>query len=784
MNNDITIFAETNFRNQKRRFGIKRDDRRRHMYLIGKTGMGKSTMLENMIVDDIRSGKGVAVVDPHGDLVEKIINYIPSRRINDVINFDPSDMDYPIAFNPLESIDPRYKHLICSGLISVFKKLWADSWGPRLEYLLRNAILALLDTSGTTLLGIMRLLVDKGYRKKIITNIKDPVVKAFWVDEYSKYPDKFQVEAISPIQNKVGQFLSNFLIRNIVGQVKSSFDMREVMDKEKILLVNLSKGRIGEDTSSLLGSMMITKIQLAAMDRINIKEEDRKDFYLYVDEFQNFATDSFATILSEARKYHLNLIMAHQYIEQLNEVVRPAVFGNVGTMVLFRIGAADAEELVKEFTPKFTEENLVNIPKWECYMKLMVDGIATDPFSANGLPPLKADEMTNNTEKVLNLSRERYAERRAIIEEKIARWSGVDMQENNPLSLQGKIKNEGNETQELKIIPDYRSDDNARKSPAFPKEKNLDTNNDKNISYGYEAVCSACGKETRVNFKPDNVRSVFCRECLKKFKKGEIDVHKINETMNSKIRREENGRQEIRIPTADYSADRQARKSIDEHKITESKNQQNLPRSQNEINGKEELKINNYDTWNFVSASLSPQHKADVAEKLAGEEKKKDKDGARVLGIATENKKWNSYNNRKLDESDDACNEKNEDKTVSLFNAFKKGAVDFKGRQIVNSSIDVDKKNIDEKEAESLSAKFDGESEEETVITSENVAEKNKKLEISNSNLHAYRKIDNKDAKDGEKYGAAENNYNARQSSEKPIKRKILNRGQVVRINN
>lgn len=634
MNNDITIFAETNFRNQKRRFGIKKDDRRRHMYLIGKTGMGKSTMLENMIVEDIRAGRGVAVVDPHGDLVEKIINYIPSNRVNDVINFDPSDMDYPVAFNPLETIDPRYKHLICSGLISVFKKLWADSWGPRLEYLLRNAILALLDTNGTTLLGIMRLLVDKGYRKKIIMNIKDPVVKAFWVEEYSKYPDKFQVEAISPIQNKVGQFLSNFLIRNIVGQVKSSFDMRKVMDDEKILLVNLSKGRIGEDTSSLLGSMMITKIQLAAMDRINIPEEERKDFYLYVDEFQNFATDSFATILSEARKYHLNLIMAHQYIEQLNEVVRPAVFGNVGTMVLFRIGAADAEELVKEFTPKFMEEDLVNIPKWECYMKLMVDGIATDPFSANGLPPLKNSEMTDNKEKVKRLSRERYAEKREIIEEKITRWSGTD-QENKKT-----IKQENN------VPMNEISDDNLEIKRFRNSEIN---NNEDGNATAYDAVCAACGKETKVKFKPDGVRSVFCKECLKKFKKGELAIQENNKTP-----------QESKLPAgqarkSDFAGLQPVLPSIQSGR-GEQKN--NLERE----NGNQESKI------------------------LSVPEKQKQLPSGRMVGKLPASKKLEIAADEGREEKDAAA------RGISLFSALKQGAVDFRGRRIVNSAVDIDKK--------------------------------------------------------------------------------------------
>ncbi|PJC40230.1 MAG: hypothetical protein CO042_04880, partial [Parcubacteria group bacterium CG_4_9_14_0_2_um_filter_41_8] len=399
----ITALAETNFRNQKKRFGIKKDDRRRHVYLIGKTGMGKSTVLENMIIQDIQAGEGVAVVDPHGDLVEKVVNYIPNERVNDVIYFNPSDFSFPISFNVFEQVDREHQHLVASGLIGIFKKLWADSWGPRLEYVLRNAILALLEYPDSTLLGVMRLLVDKGYRKKVIQKITDPVVRSFWIDEYSKYPDKFQSEAIAPIQNKVGQFLSSPVIRNIVGQVKSSFSMRDVMDNKKILLMNLAKGRVGEDNSALLGAMLITKIQMAAMSRVDIREEERQDFYLYVDEFQNFATESFANILSEARKYRLNLIIAHQYIEQLDDLVRAAVFGNVGTMMLFRVGATDAEELVKEFEPYFVEEDLVNLGKYDVYMKLMIDGVASQPFSATTMSPISGE--TQNKDKVINVSR-------------------------------------------------------------------------------------------------------------------------------------------------------------------------------------------------------------------------------------------------------------------------------------------------------------------------------------------------------------------------------------------
>ncbi|MCK4553515.1 type IV secretion system DNA-binding domain-containing protein [Candidatus Parcubacteria bacterium] len=420
--NEITIFAETTFRNQFRRFGIKTDDRRRHVYVIGKTGMGKTTLIENMVYSDILAGKGVCYIDPHGDTAEKILDWIPADRINDVIYFNPADINHPISFNVLEKVEPNYRHLVASGLIGVFKKLWADSWGPRLEYILRNAILALLEYPDSTLLGINKLLVDKEYRKKVTLKITDPVVRSFWVDEFTKWNERVLQEVISPIQNKVGQFLSTALIRNIVGQVKSSIDLRKVMDEGKILILNLSKGRIGEDASALLGAMMVTKIQLASMSRVDIEEEQRKDFYLYVDEFQNFATDSFADILSEARKYRLNLIIAHQYIEQLGEVVKPAVFGNVGTIICFRVGAADAEELVKEFTPVFIEEDLVNLPKYEVYLKLMIDGVASDPFSARGLPPLVKEEGTDSKDKAIKVSRERYTKSREVVEDKIVRW--------------------------------------------------------------------------------------------------------------------------------------------------------------------------------------------------------------------------------------------------------------------------------------------------------------------------------------------------------------------------
>src|SRR3990167_8638521 len=385
---EICVFAQTNFRNKPRRFGIKLDDRRRHMYIIGKTGMGKSTMMENMMLHDIYSGHGVGLVDPHGDFAEKIINYIPSWRINDIAYLNPSDMGYPIGFNILEVHNEEQKHLVAAGMMATFKKIWPDVWSARMEYILNNTLLALLEYPGSTLLGINRLLADKKYRGRVVRKITDPVIKAFWQNEFANYPDRYMTEAVAPIQNKIGQFLSASIIRNMVAQVKSTIDVRQLMDEGKILIMNLSKGRIGEDNSRLLGGMLITKIQLAAMERVDTPEKDRKDFFLYVDEFQNFATESFSNILSEARKYRLDLTMAHQYMEQLDETVLAAVIANVGTLVTFRGGSTDAEILAKEFARTFIETDLVNLPKFHIYLKLMIDGVASRPFSALTLPPI------------------------------------------------------------------------------------------------------------------------------------------------------------------------------------------------------------------------------------------------------------------------------------------------------------------------------------------------------------------------------------------------------------
>jgi CxxC-x17-CxxC domain-containing protein len=527
---EIVFFAETNFRNKRVKFGIKKDDRRRHMYLIGKTGMGKSTAMENMIIQDIINGEGVALIDPHGDFAEKILDYVPNNRINDVVYLNPADIEFPIAFNLLESATSEHKHLIASGLIGVFKKLWADSWGPRLEYLLRNAILALLDYPGSTLLGVMRILVDKGYRNKVISKIQDPVVRSFWVEEYSKYPQAFQVEAIAPIQNKVGQFLSTAMIRNVVGQVKSSIDIRKIMDEQKILIMNLSKGRVGEDASALLGAMMITKIQLAAMSRIDISESERNDFYLYVDEFQNFATESFANILSEARKYRLNLVIGHQYVEQLDEIVRAAVFGNVGTLMVFRVGAADAEFLETEFTPYFLPEDIVNLTKFDIYMKLMIDGVASNPFSATTLPPLGQDVWTGNKEKVIKVSRERYAMPRAVVEDKISRWSGMsgyeedDISDAKPSTIKPALKTEAPAAAPIMSFsspaPEIKKRKKKKRKTDDRPGQSFSADETKRSKATYTVNCYDCGKETEITFKPDGVKPIYCQTCFQKIREG------------------------------------------------------------------------------------------------------------------------------------------------------------------------------------------------------------------------------------------------------------------------
>jgi len=493
----INFFGLTSFRNQRKKFGIKQDDRRRHFYTIGKTGMGKSNLMENMAIQDIQNGHGIAYVDPHGEGAEKLLDFVPKERIKDVIFFNPADLDFPISFNVMEKVEFKYRHLVAGGLMGVFKKVWPDVWSARMEYILNNTILALLEYPDSTLLGVNRMLSDVEYRKKVVAMVRDPIVKAFWETEYARYTQRYEIEATAAIQNKVGQFVSNALIRNVIGQPQSTINMRQIMDDEKILILDLSKGRIGEDNSRLLGALLITKIQLAAMSRVDIPEAERRDFYLYVDEFQNFATESFANILSEARKYRLCLIIGHQYITQMEEEVRDAVFGNVGTMAVFRVGAEDAEFLEKEFSPEFTAEDLVNTSKYNIYLKLMIDGVASHPFSALTLPPPEPVAQSNR-EKIIEASRATYGIKKEIVEERIINWLAPEQEKpagaaaprpaasRPPSSFAGAASQGGDSPTVL-----------------------------------YDAICSICGKPTKVIFEPQEGRPIYCKSCLKKMKDKE-----------------------------------------------------------------------------------------------------------------------------------------------------------------------------------------------------------------------------------------------------------------------
>jgi hypothetical protein len=406
---DVALFGRVKFRARDAVFGMRTHDRRRHVAIIGKTGMGKSTLIHNLVSSDIRAGRGVALIDPHGDLAESVLHSVPAHRTNDVVLFDAGDRDFPLAYNPLACPDPAQRDLVAAGVVSVFKKIYGDSWGPRLEYILFNTLLTLVQVPGTTLLSVPRLLSNERYRAKLLAQLNDPVVSAFWRNEFEEYPERLRLEAIAPIQNKVGQFLSNPLSRAIVGQAKSALDLRRIMDEGKVLIVNLSKGRIGEEPSTLLGALLVTGLQLAAMSRADQPLEERKDFYVYVDEFQNFATESFATILSEARKYRLILTLANQYLAQIEETTLDAVLGNVGSLLCFQVGSRDAEALVEELGQQLTPEDLLRLPKYTAYARLLVDGMPSRPFSMTTLPPPHAWD--DRRQIVRRTSRQRYGGR-------------------------------------------------------------------------------------------------------------------------------------------------------------------------------------------------------------------------------------------------------------------------------------------------------------------------------------------------------------------------------------
>jgi hypothetical protein len=409
---EINFFAKTLFQNRETIFGIKDMDRLRHIWTVGKTGTGKSTMIANMVIDDFKKGRGVAIIDPHGDLCDDLLDYIPKSRINDTVYFNPADREHPIVINPLEVTNREEAELVVSGLMSIFTKVWANVWSARMEYILRNSFMSLAEIPNSTLADVLKLLSNQSFRNKIVSKLEDPALVHFWKEEFDKMPEKFQKEAIAPIQNKVGQFVTSPMIRRIIGTPKSTISIDDIMDKKKILIVNLSQGRLGEDNAALLGAMFITKFQLSAMRRINLPKEARIPFYLYVDEFQNFATESFIKILSEARKFGLALTLANQYMAQIPPEIQKAIFGNAGSLISFAIGAEDAAIVHKEFAEVFSQNDLVNLQNYQIALKLMIGWHTTRPFFAYTLP-LPASK-NQNRKKVIDVSRERYAKKQKM----------------------------------------------------------------------------------------------------------------------------------------------------------------------------------------------------------------------------------------------------------------------------------------------------------------------------------------------------------------------------------
>jgi len=405
--------------------GIAKPDRRYHFYIIGRTGTGKTTLLLNKIAQDLAAGCGLALIDPHGDLAEEVLLFVPPKRQKDLVYFNPSDLDHPIGFNVLECLEPAStRHLLAEGLLSIFRKMWTDFWGPRMSYLLHNAILALLENSGSTLLALARLLSDSHFRTRIIRQVRDPLVRHYWEKEFASFPERLLPEIVSPVQNKIGAYLANRPLRNILGQTKSTINLDHIMSNSGILIVNLAKGRLGEEAANLLGSLLVTKFQLQAMARASLPEEERPDFYFYIDEFHNFTTESFADLLAEARKYRLSLILVHQYLEQLSEQVRSALLANVGTMVVFRVGPEDAQLLAKEFEPYYSWGDLVNLSAHEVYYKMLSSSQVSRPYPAITLPPPKPPQSDPESykQKLIDISRQRYGRPRQQIEQKINRF--------------------------------------------------------------------------------------------------------------------------------------------------------------------------------------------------------------------------------------------------------------------------------------------------------------------------------------------------------------------------
>ncbi len=402
-------------------FGLRVEDARHHAYIIGKTGSGKTTLLRNMILQHLYLGHGLALLDPHGDLADELLDHFPPSRTDDLIYFNPGDLEFPIGLNLLANVPPDDRHLVASGIVAAFKSIWRDSWGPRMEYILHNALLALLDCQNTSLLGVNRMLTDAEYRAWVVRQVNDPFVREFWTDEFASYDARFMREAIAPIQNKIGQFLMNPPIRNILGQVKSKIDFRFMMDTGRVFIANLSKGKLGADKANLLGSLLTTQFQLAAMSRANVPEHERRDFHLFIDEFHNFTTDSFAAILAEARKYRLCLTLSHQYLDQLSPEVRQAVFGNTGTIISFRIGHTDAELLAKEFANTFIPAQFVELDRYQIFIRLLENGVASTPFPAKSLSAIETRHRRRR--KLILRTQERYSQRRTSVEKRLHRWT-------------------------------------------------------------------------------------------------------------------------------------------------------------------------------------------------------------------------------------------------------------------------------------------------------------------------------------------------------------------------
>ncbi|MBI5767645.1 MAG: type IV secretion system DNA-binding domain-containing protein [Verrucomicrobia bacterium] len=401
-------------------FGLGAADARRHIYVVGQTGVGKSTLLFNLILQHLHAGHGVAVLDPHGDLAETLLDHFPTWRADDLVYFNPADADFPVGFNPLANVPPDQRALATAGLVSAFKSIWRDSWGPRLEYILTHTVAALMEVGNTSLLGVNRMLSEEGYRAWVVRQVRDPFIRAFWTEEFGRYDARFLREAIAPVQNKIGQLLLSPFLRNVLGQTRCKIDLRFMMDSRRVLIANLSKGKLGAEPANLLGALLAAQFQHAAMTRSDTPEHEREDFHLLIDEFHNFTTDSLASALSEARKYRLGLVLSHQYLDQLRPEVRSAVFGNVGTIVSFRVGASDADVLAKEFGQEFTVMQFADLDRHEVFVRLMEDGSPSVPFRAKSIPPLGSRH--NRRHKLIARSREKYGTRRAGVEDRLRRW--------------------------------------------------------------------------------------------------------------------------------------------------------------------------------------------------------------------------------------------------------------------------------------------------------------------------------------------------------------------------